>query len=741
MQNWFQNRRAKSKQDAKKQAGAFNLLQATHQQNNYAQMNGMGPLSTDSVSPTYCTSDAFNMRDSAILDGPMSNGLGISQAENHARLLSHDFSMGNSHMSLDPLAKIPMQRQISQHPSSMGQENLEDDSNRRTLTQAQFDAFGQVNPFVSASAGPSGPTMSATITDPSEIYAADYNFEELCDFEFGNANTESVASAPMQQSQSTDSYASNTAVQGDLSASSSAGRAHAGAAPAASDGSAPSVSITPAKQEADTFDFGFSNQSSQLACSQSTSAEQWQPGQSIPVDMAALQQEFQEAAMRNRTHSVPAVNHTVNQNGYVEQPLSYPSEEAYRRDSSTTQLARSMQNFSMVGQRSAIPSTSIAVRRHRPRPAPLGGASLRSASYCGQLPTSPGPVAGSHNNLQSAGQTLRRIKSSQAMNGIASGRIQKNIGASQRSPSGYGVNDATSANRFARRVSSFTPAFANLAVSSASLAPPTPLSPTSYANLQSPGHAMRQQSISESDGDSMGHLVSSSNFSPPSTPIYAAQFARGRLGSAVITENTPPQSAPATQQSFPSTSFSQVASQIQAPMSSMPVLQSQPHGFVPMMPNEYPQMPNVVFSNQQQAMGNQYMTMPMSYIMTDNGEVHMGYPVVPPFAQQPQMQHQPGSHNAQQHPFVPSSSTSPGALVSSQVPKQPSSAADFFVHEYTPPQDVKQASTTPRKGVDSGPKNYTFSNHGPEYFEKNAKKTSENLSLSPSSSAGGSSTA
>ncbi|TIA29987.1 hypothetical protein D6C78_09876 [Aureobasidium pullulans] len=41
---------------------------------------------------------------------------------------------------------------------------------------------------------------------------------------------------------------------------------------------------------------------------------------------------------------------------------------------------------------------------------------------------------------------------------------------------------------------------------------------------------------------------------------------------------------------------------------------------------------------------------------------------------------------------------------------------DFFVHEYSPPRDVK-LSSTPRKVVETGPKNYTFANHGPEYYE------------------------
>jgi len=171
-------------------------------------------------------------------------------------------------------------------------------------------------------------------------------------------------------------------------------------------------------------------------------------------------------------------------------------------------------------------------------------------------------------------------------------------------------------------------------------------------------------------------------------------------------------------------------------MSSVPMLQTQPHGFVPMMSNEYPQMPNPVFG-QQPPLAGQYMDMPMSYIMTNTGEVHMGYALVPPPFARPQMQHQVTPPNAQ-HPFVPSSNSSPGVMVSSQVPKHSNAAADFFVHEYTPPQDVKQTAT-PRKTTESGPKNYTFSNHGPEFFERNVKK--QNEESSPVSSNGGSTSA
>lgn len=698
--NWFQNRRAKSKQDAKKQAGAFNLLQ--HQQPNFPpQMSSMNNnMNPGNVSPSYCGPEAFTgMRDSAInMDGPMSNGLGISQ-----NMLAQDFNMDH----MNQMHSIPMQQQHSQQQHhSMDSDNQDDQNNRRTLTQDQFTAFGNADSF-DPTQQDQGDHMSATITNPADIYGG-YDFPDLCNFNFDNDASDPITSTPMQPSLSTDSYVSNAASQSDNIAPQSLQNASA-----RSSSGTPSLSITPAHQDSNPFDFQQSSQSSHPISSQPASTAQWQPGQSIPVDIATLQQEFQDAAMRGRTQSVPAVPPIPAH--FLEQPLAYPNDEAYpRRESSTNHLTRSMQNFSMTAQRSAAPSTSIAARRQRPRPAPLGGASLRSTSYHGQMPISPGTVNNGHS--LPAGKSLRKIKSSSTMNGFASGRIQKNsVGSAQRSPSGVAFADTSAAvNRYARRVSSFAQA------SSAGLAPPTPLSPTSYANL-------RQASISDSDDNNMNNLLPASNFSPPTTPIYAANFARARLGSIANAENTPPQSAPASQQCFSNSNFPQTAAHMQSPMSSVPVLQSQPpHGFVPIMSNEFPQMPNAVFPGQQQPLQGQYMDMPMSYIMTNTGEVHMGYSIMPPFAQ-PQMHQQLTPPHAQ-HPFVPSSSSSPGTMVSSQVPKHSTPAADFFVHEYTPPQDVKQLTTTPRKPVETGPKNYTFSNHGPEYFEKNVKKHQEGSS-------------
>ena len=89
--------------------------------------------------------------------------------------------------------------------------------------------------------------------------------------------------------------------------------------------------------------------------------------------------------------------------------------------------------------------------------------------------------------------------------------------------------------------------------------------------------------------------------------------------------------------------------------------------------------------------------------------------------------------------FMPAVSISPGMQITAQAPKQSSAAStEFFVHEYTPPQELKRAAT-PRKTPDNGPKSYTFTNSGPTDFEKGkkgeAKSSTASLS-SPASSTG-----
>ena len=474
----------------------------------------------------------------------------------------------------------------------------------------------------------------------------------------------------------------------------------------------------------------------------------WQPGQSVPVDYQQMEREFREAALRSASQSTSSVDHTRRDSSSAfasEQPMAFPSDGAYSNIEAPASLTQSMGNMEISnGQRRTLRHQSsmnsmsggIAARRQRPRPQPLSSTSLRSASYCGSLPTATGVPNSQSNNLAPTAHTLRRIKSSNVMNGIASGRIQKNIGG-QRSPLNFTFADAVNSPKFARSVSSYSPA-GGMPVNNISLAPPTPLSPSEmpggrvdFQRQLQQYHQAQAMTRQRSLGDTIeenGYMSSNVFSSPPGTPLYGPQFARNRLG--MLAENTPPQSAPAAQQCFPGGVFQ--APQMQPSLSQQShMMQSQSQGYL--MANEYPQMHNVMMQSQQPLHGGQYLDMMAAQQQQQySGMSHM----MPGQAMQlnyANMQYA-NAMNGQQI-------TPPNSHYNSMVPSQAQyaqsrnvPAADFFVHEYSPPQDLKH---TPRKNMDCGPKNYTFANHGPEHFEKSKNK---DLINSPGSLSGSSST-
>ncbi|EOD52116.1 putative homeobox domain-containing protein [Neofusicoccum parvum UCRNP2] len=131
------------------------------------------------------------------------------------------------------------------------------------------------------------------------------------------------------------------------------------------------------------------------------------------------------------------------------QPFTFSDEALHRRDSPATALAQSMGNVEIQGQsgdagfKQPDQPSSIAARRQRPRPAALGQAALRSASYSAGMPSSPG----TNNHNLKADHTLRRIRSTGLVNG---GRIQKaNPGSAQRSPMHFTFAEAAVSPKFA----------------------------------------------------------------------------------------------------------------------------------------------------------------------------------------------------------------------------------------------------------------------------------------------------
>ncbi|KAF4549434.1 Hypothetical protein D9617_21g096550 [Elsinoe fawcettii] len=759
--NWFQNRRAKSKQDAKKAAGEVigqngqetqSMQQTGHSSQSSSSAASQMGMSSDDLSSQFLASEFLNDSHSDGVD-PMSlsNGLGI-------------ISDLSSHSSQPPTTMSPqdlMNSHTQTAPANLKAEVDDIETHRRTLTQEQFDSFANGGDYITGK-----PTDSAVHDSPKNM-SGDFVNDFLDEFTFSsnNNNSDGIESNDMQTDFNPNTFGSSSSFFAD----------HPGSTPDHvprnlsthsslsdwSEHSTPSLSITPVVNQADSGYAASETEISPRGKIGSTSSTQWQPGQSVPVDFTAIDREFQEAAARAESQSSSS-GHTRRNSSvpFAEQQMAFANEQPFTQSEAPASLTQSMGNMGLSSEATSVPTSrtnsasgGIAARRQRPRPQPLAASSLRSASYCGPLPTAPGMH--SNNGLTTpAPPTLRRIKSSNVMNGIASGRIQKSISGAQRSPLNFTFAEAMNSPKFARRVSSYSPAGAGMPVSNASLAPPTPLSPTELTHrleLQRQSSQMfgahqmsRQPSINELHEESQNQMLStnSSNTfsSPPTTPNYAAHMVRSRLGSDMMSASTPPQSAPATQQCFPSKMYSQ-APQMQTTLSQGPMMTSQPQSYVSVMPNEYPTMHNVVMPAQQMQPG-QYLQMmqaqqqmgDLSHMLPGSQPLGMGFG---------NMQFAHGLSAQQitppnmQFPFVPSNSN---VLLSQshQIHHGASKsvpAADFFVHEYSPPQDVKRV-VTPRKSTDTGPKNYTFANHGPEHFEKTKQK---DLSQSPGSSSGQSS--
>ncbi|KAF2266871.1 hypothetical protein CC78DRAFT_110136 [Lojkania enalia] len=364
-------------------------------------------------------------------------------------------------------------------------------------------------------------------------------------------------------------------------------------------------------------------------------------------------------------------------NSDFEAPPTFSDDAFSRRNSSTTNLANTIeaihiQNGQMPdGFKQPNQPSTIAARRHK-RPTALNPSTLRSASY-----TSGMPSPGANNE-----HTLRRIRSSGIPN--AAGRVQKpNSGSTQRSPMAMTFAEAAASPKFARTFSSSSTTTVGQA---GSLAPPTPLtpnemSPFSYwqGNTIIKSHpAMPEHSSPESlnvnwSAEPQSAGLHSSAASPPSTPFDLNQGNQSRFANDNLYRDTPPQSAPATQQSFPSTSF-MPPPQIRAGFHStadLTIAQPKPSHFRrPSLPDtghapleETP----VIFGNLN-SYDQQFNDISLDGIR----------------------------HNV---PFAP-----------------PVAMPEFLVHEYTPPHGIGPPSLL-RRTTEPQPKNYIFANQGPRDFK------------------------
>jgi hypothetical protein len=538
---------------------------------------------------------------------------------------------------------------------------------------------------------------------------------------------------------------------------------------------------------ADSCSSSTSESQSQFTQQPLPESSQWHPGQSKPIELGLLQQQFREAQGEPQHASQPT--HLS-----VEPTLAWSGDDDFlRRDSqNSVVLTQQMSQFALQTPQPQLHGqfkppqqpASIAARRHVKRPAAL---SLRSTSYSGASgPASPSP------GLKPGQQTLRRIQSSMTMNSVANGRVSKgSIGSAQRSPLNFTFSEAINSPNALRHASASSAA-------GSSLAPPTPLSPTEMtlgelgrpphsAGWSSVGHLSRHTSISETDVEHTSGFMHGSTTSsqptfssPPSTPMFTShpyqQFIQGRLGPTIL-ENTPPQSAPASQSCFsasayalphqptsmppPPPPFNGSNASIQQTM--QPLISPQNSHFInsgltdeqyaiAMMPSfPGPQFALADYGVPPELSVSQFSLLPNG--SSSGGQMGMSSVMPGPATSMQQPQYHPHVSNAteaialqnqlyspppgQLH-FTDSSNCDAHAEGNIHLHKTSTSSApasELFVHEYSPPQEIKQV-TLPRKAVDPGPKNYTFSNHGPEYFEKDKSKKGSVSSASPESFSG-----
>ncbi|KAK5115974.1 hypothetical protein LTR62_000430 [Meristemomyces frigidus] len=717
--NWFQNRRAKSKQDTKKAAGGFHMYSSSQQAGQRVAYS-----SDSDTSPAFPSDEYAAMMNA---DERPSAGTDVSSTvqREHCRNLK-----GNN----DPSQTYSLPPQVPQEAFDSPQEN-----NRRTLTQEQFNAYAQHGGLMDGATG-------------YDVFNADFSGDQQVMYQIfpelhpGQLKQQDVfafqSEVPPSMSSIDSSIPSNSSEQSISTFPSLSSMRHpssiASDGPDWADSRSSSVSLN-------LPEITLPHAHAQAAAT----VAQWQPGQSVPVDFNAMNEEFRQMSQARRPDPFYRS---------AEQPLAWPTDDTFeRRDSaSSSLLAQSMGEVGLSTppvQQSATfktpaPPTNIATRRQRPRPATLGLAAMRSQSYSGAAqPTPPGQVPQHNITPGASASQIRRIRSYNVVGGISQGRVQKAMpGAPQRSPMAWSFADAVSSPKAARHVSAQQ--------SAGSLAPPTPSTPGGFAqqepmrahpSWQASGHFNPQPSIHETDmehGVMMPSAASLQNFSsPPHTPMYYPQPSiQQRMAANMLTENTPPQSAPATQQCFSSQALNMpqmtnMRPQYQPQFTDGLGLEQQFQASFPIAQSHAPrqvqqQMPPPV--QHQVDLGG----MPYSQlvpIINAQGEIEM---VVP--SQIVRQQHH-NQHHAQMQPqpqqmqtpmpqkrtdfkdmvgmfstAIPVTAPQPVALQ----PKPTQSLTQLFVHEYSPPANLKCAASPPRKTVDSTPKNYSFTNHGPLDFER-----------------------
>ncbi|KAF9740953.1 hypothetical protein PMIN06_011613 [Paraphaeosphaeria minitans] len=679
--NWFQNRRAKVKQDLKKQMNQYNMQMGLY---NQPQVPGAPPMQMSahasmphfaqhleqaqtqmSLAPGYFPVNA-DISPATMpvqnVDQPSALNIGPSQQQ---MMLQQQYDMHHS------LRSIPeAERGNSYHPNAVMHSIMAATAgpsymqNNAVPMQQQGSSYVFDNtPNGLPSDGPfSMPNDMSAVTDTSD----DDQFGGFQDY---LSYLPIISTAPTDLQITAGSLsADDSPYSGTQSNTTNPSSIEPNAGSVASltskySGWTDTNGIAETKQESDTDDFFASPYNMPQASA--SEANFWGPN---THSQGALRPDMYQQSNAS-AHAILSSPHNSGRSlstgpADYETP-SFGDEVFTRRNSSTSNLASNIEAIHIQtpeGFRSPTQS-SIAARRQK-RPATLNANSFRSASYSGSMP-SPG------NNNNNSDHTLRRIRSS----GIGNpGRVQKpQPGSAQRSPMSLTFSEAASSPKFQRTLSSSSITTVGLG---GSMAPPTPQTPnepgrfpywqsnptirTSMPDHSSP-ESMAASWAMEQAGSFMGE-------SPPS--LEAAQLHQARLGGDMY-RDTPPQSAPATQQGFPRQNMMQPPRIRAACHSSTDLTLQQPkpsHFRRPSLPVDAQgqgEDPNVLFGSSYG--GFNYDDISLSGIQ----------------------------HNV---PFAPPVSAMP----------------DFLVNQYIPPGDGYHGHM--RRTTAPEAKNYIFANQGPRDF-------------------------
>ena len=496
--------------------------------------------------------------------------------------------------------------------------------------------------------------------------------------------------------------------------------------------------LAPTSLEASQLSWASGDQSSATLFNQDASQEQFnQP--TLPFSSSDQPHAF----------STPQSLHVQSPES-VNNPSVFTTGKFVRRNSSTSALADSLSNVGIASSQPLSPSawpskkpSSIAVRRRRPPLSALGPAALslpngeqlvgsgaggaKSASQIGSLPLSPNHVS---HGQPSAEHKLRRIRST----GLSGGRIQKSSsGSAQRSPLHFSFSEASSP-RSTKQSRNHHSAFHNgLLAGPTNTVPPTPLSPD---EIHGDGLNIRRIStnpLRNRYGDMEAPPAFYTGSTPatagstPGTPMgFAAVPPVPHLAASQLYRDKPPQSAPASQQSFPQSALAPNA-QATTDTQSQSRKQSVEGSTGPI---RRPSLPFGAEANGEEAQA--HFAVPM---VNDDGNLEMGYPLqyretcfepsqqFQMSQQVQQLSHAVNSHakpkrnNAHDMPLAFRKANQ--AIVQSSQ-SQTAPMPDLMVHEYSPPKvDGQKYSPPPplRSNHDGRPKNYTFENAGPEHFQ------------------------